>query len=178
MKKIFLLSAIFLFAGAAFCGNTPLALKSVIVPGLGQISAGQGEIKSKNTLKGLGIMAGFTICLQGTISSISARESYAEQTRYYAGQIAANNISGNYGTLQQLHDAHSKAYDNYNSANTMMFVYLTLTAAFYGYGIVDALLFTKEDEKKSENAGIVPRNLNLAVGKVGRCGGIQAAYKF
>ena len=177
MKTISCLSVILVLAAFLFGGDPSLALKSAVVPGMGQISAGSGNIKSMNTLKGLGIMTGFAFCLHGTISSISERESYAEQTQFYASQILANNKSGTYEEQIRLETAHKRAWDGYNSANAWSFVYLGLTAAFYGYGIVDALLYTKED-KKEGSAGLLPGRVDLAVGPVGRNSGIKVNYHF
>ncbi len=178
MKKIFFISLLTLSIQWAFCGNTPLAFKSAIIPGMGQISAGVGDVKSMNTLKGLGIMAGFTFCLHGMLNSISERESYAEETQVYADKISINRKSGNSTIEAELEKSHKNAYDNYNSANTWTFVYVGLTAAIYGYGIIDAYMFTKEDEKKEVGLGIMPRNLNLSVSSVGRGQGLNVNYKF
>jgi hypothetical protein len=177
MKKIWLLSVVLAAFSMSPCGNSSLAIKSAVVPGMGQISAGFGNIKSMNTLKGLGIMAGFVFSLNGMLNSISERESYAEQTQYYAAQIQANERSGTYETQVTLETAHKRAWDSYNSANAWTFVYLGLTAAFYGYGIVDALLYTKED-KKEGSAGLLPARMDLAVGKVGQGSGIKVNYHF
>jgi hypothetical protein len=178
MKKIILLGFILMLTRGAFCGNPGLGLKSAIVPGMGQISAGSGSIQSLNTLRGLGIMSGFVFCLHGTLNSISERESYAEQTQYYADNIKANYVSGTHSDLVKYTEAHKKAYDNYKTANALTFVYLGLTAAFYGYGIVDALMFTKEDDKKRENAAFLHDRINVTVTQAGQGSGVRVNYRF
>jgi hypothetical protein len=177
MKNITSISLLLIMAVLSFGGDPSLALKSAVVPGMGQISAGSGSIKSKNTLKGLGIMVGFAFSLNGAIRSISEKESYAEQTQFYASQILANENSGTYEEQVKLEAAHKRAWDSYNSANTWTYIYLGLTAVFYGYGIADAFLYTKED-KKEGSAGLLPGKVNLSLGPVGRNSGIKVNYRF
>jgi len=145
--------------------NTSLGVKSAILPGMGQLSAGGGSITSKNTLKGLGLLAGFTVCINGMISNISQRESYAEQTQVYADQYAALQVSGNYADANSVYLSWNAANDSYNSANIAVFVYLGLSVAFYGYGIFDALMFTREDTPQGQEGGAtslrLPRNMGV-----------------
>jgi hypothetical protein len=147
-KMIILLLACCISSVPAF--NSSLGIKSAILPGMGQLSAGFGNITSKNTLKGLGIMAGFTFTLNGLISNISQRESYAEQTQLFSDQFAAIHRSGDFAEADVVYKKWKSANDNYNSANLALFVYLGVTVAIYGYGVVDALLFTQPDTPQGE----------------------------
>lgn len=176
MKKSIILLSLFVFVTFAFGGNTSLAIKSALVPGMGQISAGVGDVKSFNTMKGLGVMAGFTFCLHGMLSSISQRESYAEQTQYYADQIAIANTNEK---LLAMNKAQQNAYDNYESANTVTFVYLGLTAVIYGYGIVDAFLYTTDESvKRDTQSSLLPSGMSVTTGSVGQTTGLKVAYHF
>jgi hypothetical protein len=141
--------------------NASLGVKSAILPGMGQLSAGFGSITSKNTLKGLGIMAGFTFTLNGLISNISQRESFAEQTKLYSDRYAAIQRSGDYAEQNTVYKKWTSANDNYNSANVALFVYLGLSVAIYGYGVVDALMFTQEDTPQGEGQPGVGSSLGL-----------------
>ena len=148
MKYILVITL--LASGLVFGGNPDLGIKSAILPGMGQLSAGSGEFLNKNTLKGLGIMAGFTVCLHNTIRFISLKESYAEQTQTYDTK---NDQVEFYDERQAIKTKWGEAYDNYQNAQLWSYVFLGLTAAVYGYGIVDALLFTGKKEMQNGSAG-------------------------
>jgi hypothetical protein len=148
-----------LFAFSAASADTELGIKSAILPGMGQISAGEGNITNMNTVKGLGFMAGFVLCLNGVIVEAGAMDSYAQQTiRLDKARSAATT----HVEREEYAAKHEIAWDNYNDAKLMLIVFTSLTAVVYGYNIVDALLFTtpsgSEELSRSEK--------NVSVGLV------------
>jgi hypothetical protein len=131
----------------AYPAELSLGVQSAILPGMGQVAAGEGKITSLNTVKGLGIMAGFVISLNGLVNFISTYDSYAEETR--ALQQDYENAA--YKSVKDsLYGKWDAAYQNSQDAKTGLIVFSLLTAAVYGYGVTDALLFTKVKEKKQE----------------------------
>jgi hypothetical protein len=145
MKRIFVIAL--LVSTAAFSADTRLGIQSAILPGMGQVAAGAGKITDLNTVKGLGIMAGFIVCMNGLVSSISSYDSYAEETRVVRQNY--NNASFK-SEKDSLYERWSAAWDNADGAKTAVAVFTGLTAAVYAYGIVDALMFTHVREKKGE----------------------------
>lgn len=177
MKKIIVILLLTLFAAASWAANVELGIKSAVLPGMGQISAGSGSIKSINTLKGLGFLTGFALSFHGFLSQVSQKESYAEQTQFYDAQEKKIAVGGNYSDLMAARKAHQEASDNYESANTLSFVCLGLSVAIYAYGVVDAMLFTQED-KKEEGASIKPSKVNLGLLQHNGQTGLAVQYHF
>jgi hypothetical protein len=144
MKRAILF--ILIAAGLAFAGNKALAVQSAILPGMGQISAGNGNITDQNTGKGLGIMAGFTLCVHGVISSLSRYESYTQETHDLKQEYENAPFKSE---KDEKYEAWQTAYDKADGAKTALIVFSGLTVAVYAYGIVDAFLFTHKKQKSA-----------------------------
>jgi hypothetical protein len=129
----------------AYPAEISLGVQSAILPGMGQVAAGEGKITSLNTVKGLGIMAGFVFSLNGLVNAMSAYDSYAEETRTLEQDYQNAAYKSDKDRLYERWDA---AYENSQDAKIALVVFSLLTAAVYGYGVTDALLFTKVKEKK------------------------------
>jgi hypothetical protein len=151
LSIIFLLG-LFTFSMAA---DAALGIKSAIVPGMGQISAGDGEIQSRNTLKGLGFMAGFVLCLNGVISEAGSMDSYAQQTVRLKKAVSE---ASTYDDQLEYSRRHEIAWKNYENSRNMLIVFTGLTVLIYGYNIVDAALFTVADTK-----AVSVRDISLGV---------------
>lgn len=181
MKKIIIVLLACLAASAPAL-ETSLGIKSAIVPGMGQLSAGFGSVTSKNTLKGLGIMTGFTLCMGGLLNNISERESYAEQTKTYAARYAALQVSGNFADASTVYTSWTNANNSYNSANTAMYIFLGLSLAVYGYGIVDALMYTTPDNPQGQEGPaslLVPqKKVQFQCARVNGRSGVRVNYSF
>lgn len=149
---IIVLLGLFTFSSGADMG---LGIKSAIVPGMGQISAGDGELQSKNTLKGLGFMAGFVLCLNGVISEAGSMDSYAQQTVRLEKLVSE---ATTYNDKLEYSRRHEIAWDNYESSRNMLIVFTGLTVLVYGYNIFDAALFTVADTK-----AVSGRDISLGV---------------
>ncbi|MFH0919751.1 MAG: hypothetical protein V1913_05265 [Fibrobacterota bacterium] len=185
MKKITIVLLAALLTVPALAGNTSLGIKSAILPGMGQLAAGSGSITSKNTLKGLGFLTGFTLCMHGLVNNISLKESYAEQTDFYSRRLEAIKKSGNFEDAEVVSRAHKAAYDDYESANTAVYVFLGLSVAVYAYGVVDALLFTQEESTQEGPGGAVPasslhlpENVNVQVARNNGRSNLVVKYSF
>jgi hypothetical protein len=122
-----------------------LGIKSAIVPGMGQISAGDGNLMNKNTLKGLGFMAGFVVCLNGIISEAGSMDSYAQQTVRLDKLFSA---AATYDEKEEYSRKHEIAWNNYGDSRNMLIVFTGLTVLLYGYNIFDAAMFTVSDNKE------------------------------
>ncbi|MBL8029064.1 MAG: hypothetical protein JNL74_21760 [Fibrobacteres bacterium] len=165
MSKIRVITVLIItaaFAISSSAADKGLGIKSAIVPGMGQLSAGEGNIMSKNTLKGLGFMAGFVLCLNGVVSEAGAMDSYAQQTRRLDEAVKKSLIFDEKYELKQKHEV---AYENYQDAKLTLIVFTGLTALVYGYNIVDAMLFTVKDEAAvSQNEKPVSLGLSYSAG--------------
>ena len=167
---------ILIASGLAFAGNMGLAVQSAILPGMGQISAGSGNITNLNTVKGLGIMAGFTVCVHGAISSLSTYESYTQETHDLKQEYENAPFKSE---KDEKYEAWQKAYDKADNAKTALMVFSGLTVAVYAYGSVDAFLFTHKKQKsalKQDAPGLSPTQ--LAVIQRGRCTGLEVRHQF
>jgi len=145
MRTVLMFTA--LAALLAYPAEISLGVQSAILPGMGQVAAGEGKITSLNTVKGLGIMAGFVFSLNGLVNAISSYDSYAEETRALEQDYENAAYKSDKDRLYERWDA---AYQNSQDAKTVLIVFSLLTAAVYGYGVTDALLYTKVKEKKKE----------------------------
>ncbi len=146
MKKIMRISVVvlFLFVGYSFSAEMDLGLKSAALPGLGQLSAGQGNLQNTNTLKGIGFMTGFVFGLHGIFSQAGAMDSYAQQT---ASLKSLSESATSYSERDIYNKKHKVAFDNYESARLKLILFSSFTAIVYGFNIADAMLFTKKEQE-------------------------------
>jgi hypothetical protein len=171
MKTIIVIAAL---AGLTAGAETGLAIQSAIVPGMGQMAAGRGEVARPNTLKGLAIMSGFVVCAHSAFRFASLQESYAEETQVRAREREEAEF---YQDKVRIDEQWNAAYENYKNAQSLTLVFTGLAAAVYAYGIIDALLFTKP-VKSGEGAFIPTRRTELRLARVGGVSGAEVLHRF
>ncbi|OGS33378.1 MAG: hypothetical protein A2293_08885 [Elusimicrobia bacterium RIFOXYB2_FULL_49_7] len=170
------ISILFVLSAALMAGNVELGVQSAIVPGMGQMAAGEGKITRLNTAKGLGIMAGFAVCIHGVFNSLSEYDAYSEQTRILEGKYNQDGLL--YSDRDSLRQAWDDAFQNAGDAKTRLVAFSLLSAAVYAYGIVDAVLFTRPAEKKEETSSGVWQRSRFSLTRKGELQGVEVRVGF
>jgi len=159
----------------AVAGDTRMGLQSALVPGMGQLAAGRGKIQNGSTLKGLAIMAGFTVAVHGAFTATSRQESFAELTTTKKAEMEQANF---FQDKEQIYDEWTQASENHESEKTRAFIFIGAAVAIYAYGIIDALLFTTQKTENSSKAYFSNSKTQVALTQKERRSGLAVQYRF
>ncbi|MDD5673653.1 MAG: DUF5683 domain-containing protein [Chitinivibrionales bacterium] len=118
-------------------------IKSIIFPGMGQLGDDQ-------KVRGLGYMAGEGLLLTMLFTEASQLQSHSRETDVLT--IRYDMAVTYEGKIKQYNDWQD-AYNKYSTARRNMFIYLGGAVVFWGWNIVDAVMFPPS--KSSQESSVV-----------------------